>query len=410
MEYYYQSKRTILCVTIATIIIGFFWGLYFQAPSVVKTIFSALMILSAFVFPYGYIRNNDFDKFSNAILRIILFLGVVAVLRSVFNENADMYVFGNKWTTLFGNEYCALLLLPPLFTYLAADPENILYIKKINYRYMLIGAFFIFLFKFPLSTLAFFLPVFVPYVKRNYKLLIGIAVLHAVLGGTLGFNPARAYLLYLLFAFAAFFLVFVVKKLAITKFFCVSCIILPFFLFVSLLYNKNLNEPSFFENAQTYVVGKTEKRDLANDTRTFLYREMALDLTKTKSWIFGKGAFAHYYSLWFDQGLNGRFGRMGSEVPFLNFLMHGGVAYVFFYFLLLLYAIYKGLWKSNSRFVQCIAVVVTGWYFCSFVCDLTGARYYHMLFFMLLGCCLSDRFLNMNDDEIAMLFYEGENV
>lgn len=410
MEYYQKSKHSIVLVLVATMAIQFFWGRYFLAPSVVKAFFSALMILSAFFFPYSFIRNNDFDKISNVILRVILFLSVVAILRSVFNENADMYAFGNKWTTLFGNEYCALLLLPPLFTYLATESMNILYVKKINYQYLFIGAFFIFLFKFPLSIIVLLLPVFVPYVKRGYKLLIGAAVLHAVMGATFGSNPARSNFIYLLFAFAAFFLVFVVKKLAITKIFCVSCIILPFFLFVSLLYSNNRNETSFFEKAQTYIIGKTENRDLATDTRTFLYREMALDLTKTNSWMFGKGAFAHYYSLWFDRGVNGRFGRLGSEVPFLNFLLHGGIIYVLFYFLLLFYAIYKGLWKSNNRFVQCIAVVVTGWFFCSFVCDLTGACYYHILFFMLLGCCLSNRFLNMNDDEIAMLFNEGEYV
>lgn len=410
MNSYIKSKKTIVLVMIASIAIGFFWGLYFQAPGVVKAIFSALMILSALVFPYGYIRNNDFDKISNTILRVIILLSVVAVLRSVFNEEADMYAFGNKWMTLFGNEYCALLLFPPLFTYLATEPANILYAERINYQYMLIGAFFIFLFKFPLATIVLVLPVFVPYVKRSYKLLIGVAVLHAVLGGTLGLNPTRANFLYLLFAFAAFFLVFVIKKIAITKIFCISCLILPFILFVSMLYSNNRNESSFFESAQTYIIGKTDDRDLASDTRTFLYREMALDLTKTNSWMFGKGAFAHYYSLWFDRGVNGRYGRLGSEVPFLNFLMHGGVVYVAFYFLLLIYAVYKGLWKSNNRFVQCIAVVVTGWFFCSFVCDLTGARYYHVFFFMLLGCCLSNRFLNMNDDEIAMLFNEGEYV
>jgi len=410
MNSYIKSKKTIVLVMIASIAIGFFWGLYFQAPGVVKAIFSALMILSAFVFPYGYIRSNDFDKISNAILRIILALSVFSILRSVFNEDADMYAFGNKWTTLFGNEYCALLLLPPLFTYLATEPANILYAERINYQYMLIGAFFIFLFKFPLATIVLVLPVFVPYVKRSYKLLIGVAVLHTVLGATLGPNPTRANLLYLLFAVAAFFLVFVVRKKAVTKIFCISCVVLSFFFFVPLLYSNNHNEPSFFEKAQTYVIEKTENKDLATDTRTFLYREMALDLTKNDSWIWGKGAYAHYYSAWFGDRLNGRFGRIGSEVPFLNFLMHGGLVYVFFYFFLILYAIYKGLWKSNNRFVQCIAVVITGWFFCSFVCDLTGGRYYHMLLFMLLGCCLSERFLKMNDDEIAMLFYEGENI
>ena len=409
MNTYIKSKKTIMLVTIASMVIGFWWGHFALAPGVVKALFSALMILSAVFFPYGYIRNNDFDKISNAILRVILVLGVVAVVRSVLNEDVDMYALGNKWTTLFGNEYCALLLLPPLFTYLAVEPINVLYVKRINYQYMLLGAFFMFLFRFPLSTIVLLLPVFIPYVNRSYKLLIGVAVIHAVLGATLGNNPSRAFFLYLVFAIAAFYLVFIVRKIVVTRFFCISCIILPFFLFVSLLYN-NGNEPSFFEKAQTYIIGKTKNKDLATDTRTFLYQEMALDLTKTDSWIWGKGAFAHYFSFSFDEGLNGRFGRISSEVPFLNFLMHGGIVYVFFYFLLFLYAIYKGLWKSNSKFVQCIAVVVTGWYFCSFVCDLTGARYYHILFFILLGCCLSDRFLKMTDDEIALLFYEGENV
>lgn len=100
MNSYIKSKKTIVLVMIASIAIGFFWGIYFQAPGAVKAVFSALMILSALVFPYGYIRNNVFDKISNTILRVIILLSVVAVLRSVFNEEADMYAFGNKWMTL----------------------------------------------------------------------------------------------------------------------------------------------------------------------------------------------------------------------------------------------------------------------------------------------------------------------
>lgn len=403
MERYNISINSISLVTIATIAISFLWGLYFQAPSVVKAIFSVLMILSAVIFPYKLINKNDFDKTSNFLLKGLLILSVVAIVRSIFNDDPDMYSFGNKWMTLFGNEYCTLLLLPPLFTYLATNPLKIVFLKKINYYYMALGALCTILLKFPLAFLVIFLPVFFPYVKSNYRFLICIAFFQATTKAVWGDNPTRAIFLYLAFGIASYILVYVIKNHIITKIFCILTVLAPFVLFAPML-ASNIHEPSFFENAQTYITGKTDDSQLGTDTRTFLYYEMALDLTKTNSWVFGKGAFAHYYSAWFDEGVNGRFGRIGSEVPFLNFLMHGGIVYAFFYFALIAYAVYKGLWKSNNRFVQSIAVVAAGWFFNSFVCDLTGARYYHMVFFMLLGCCLSSRFLSMTDNEVALIF------
>lgn len=407
MEFYQNSKRVVVLVTIATVIIGFLWGLFSLAPSAVRIAFSVLMILSIIVFPYGLIRKNDFDRFPNVLLRMILALSIVAVLRSVFNENADMHAVGNKWLTLFGNEYCSLIFLPPLFTYLATIPLNIALVKKINYQYMLLGALCILLFKYPLASLVIWLPIFVPYVNRNYKMLIMMAMLEAVICAVTGENPTRAYFLYIAFSFLAYLFVYVIKKNNITRVFCVGCIVLPFVLFFPMMLSKNNNNLSFFQKAQATIINETKNSELATDTRTFLYREMAYDLTKTESWVWGKGAYAHYYSFSFDQGINGKYGRMTSEVPFLNFLMHGGIVYTALYFLLLVYAVYNGLWKGNNKFVQCIAVVATGWYFCSFICDLTGARYYHMVFFILLGCCFSRRFLSMSDEEISLLFDEG---
>ena len=232
-------------------------------------------------------------------------------------------------------------------------------------------------------------------------------MLQALLKATTGDNPTRAYFLTMLFALAAYLLAFVIKKKLITKIFCITCITLPLFLFIPMLFISRNMGLSFFEKSQSYLVDKVDDEELVTDTRTFLYFEMASDLTRTKSWVWGKGAFAYYYSDWFDLDVNGRFGRMSSEVPFLNFLMHGGLVYTCLYFLLLTYAVYNGLWKSNNMFVQSVAVVATGWFFCSFICDLTGARYYHMFFFMLLGCCFSKRFLSMSDDEIALLFDDG---
>lgn len=403
MDLYQKSKRSIIMVTLATVVIEFFWGQFFQAPSVIRAFFSFFMILSVFLFPYEFIKNNDFDKISNVILRLLLLLGCVAIIRSVLDENPGMYAFGNKWLTLFGNEICALLFIPPLYTYLATVPLCIAFLKKINHVYLFLGSLFILLSRYPLGHILICLPVFFSYVKRDYKILIGVAVLQSLLAAIMEDNPARIYIVFFGFALSAYILVYVIKRKALIKFFCIICIISPIFIFLPMLYKSDLNEPSVFNKLETYVNSNTGNRGYGTDTRTFLYYEMAWDLKKTDTWIWGKGAYAFYYSDLFDDGKIGRFGRQGSEVYLLNFLMHGGIIYAFLYFLLLVYAVYKGLWKSNNRFVQCIAVVITGWYFCGFVGDLIGCRYYHMVFFMLLGCCLSKRFLSMNDEEICSL-------
>lgn len=409
MDIYQKLSRSIFLVAIATTVLNIWPGSSF-APGAAKAFYSIIMILSVIFFPYTLIKNNDFDFISNIILRIILVLGVVAILRSVFNFDSDMYVFGNKWMTLFGNEYCALHFCPPLFTYLAAVPLSIACLKSINRIYMLFGAFFVLFFRCPLAYLLLNLSAFIPFLKRDYKILVGIAVLHAIVGVTMWDDPTRVFAIWGGFALMAYVLVFKVKRIFFTRLFCVICLILPFFLFIPLLFEKNINERSFFEEFQTYAQTKTEKGEYTTDTRTFLYHEMALDLTRTESWIWGKGAFAHYYSFYFDEDDNGRYGRLTSEVLLLNLLMRGGVVYVFFYFLLLAYAVYKGLWKSRNHFVQCIAVSVTGWFFCGFVADLIGCRYYHIMFFILLGCCLSNRFLNMSDEEIFLLLNDSDSV
>ncbi len=409
MESYRNIRLSIVFVTIATMIVAFFWGHSFMAPRVVRMFFVCLMILSMAVFPYRFIRENDFDKFSNFLLRLILILGVIAIIRSVFNENYDMYAFGNKWATLFGNEMAALLFVPPLFTYLSTKPLSVFLLSKINYQYMFWGALCFLWHKYPLAHLVICLSVFFPYVKRQYKILIGFAVLQALLGASDKYDSVRIFYLLLLFGLTAYVLVYKIKKINIIRFFCITCLVLPFFLFIPILFKSNVYNQTFFEKIQTYIIDNTGKRDLAADTRSFLYREMALDLAKSESWVWGKGAYAHYYSEWFDEGRNGKHGRMGIEVVFLNFLMHGGIVYVFLYNLLLVYAIYKGLWKSNNKFIQCCAVVITGWFLCGFIGDLLGCRYYHMFFYILLGCCLSKRFLSMNDEQIVLLF-KGNSI
>lgn len=400
-----KSRYTVKIVAYVSLFISSLWGLYFMAPGGVKAIFSLCMWISFALFPYRLIKNNDFTKAGNYFLVALITMAVFQILRSAISTDPDLYALGNKWVTLFGNEYTALLMLPPLFTYFGTLNYGVTMLKKTTYTYLVAGLILSVFMKFPLAMLTIFVIVFYPYVNRKYRILIIAAAAAAFIKATTGENPSRMYLIVIGFALLSYFLVYFCKNLKLIKMFAVSVIIAPLLLFIPIL-NLASQERTTFQKLQEYIMQKSNDESMASDTRTFLYLEMAEDLTDTNSWILGKGAFSRYYSLYFDQSSIGRFGRISSEVPFLNYLLRGGLCYVIAYFGLLIYAIYLGIWKSKNKFVKSIAIIALGWYFNSFIGDITGCRFYHLAFFLLLGCCLSRKWLNSSDDEIRAAISE----
>ena len=64
---------------------------------------------------------------------------------------------------------------------------------------------------------------------------------------------------------------------------------------------------------------------------------------------------------------------------------------------------YKSTWQGNNKFVRSIGIIAAGWYLNSFVGDITGCKFYHIAFFLLIGCCLSRRWLNYTDIDIKRI-------
>lgn len=397
-----NSKYVISIMAYTTLFVSSFWGLYMMAPGSVKALYSLSVWVCIAFFPYMLIRWNNFTKWTNYLLWTLLAMTVILILRSVFNSDKTLYAIGNKWLTLFGNEYCALLLLPPLFTYLGTIKYSVHLLKKVTFYYLLMALGLSVFLKFPMAMLSTFIIVFYPYANKKYRILIILAFAEAIIKSFWGENPTRMFLIIVPFALCSYFLVYINKNKKILRIFALLVIIAPWLLFVpALMLSKG--EKSWFQQAQQYIMQESGDKDLANDTRTFLYIEMANDLTKNNSWLFGKGAFSRYYSLYFDQSSLGRVGRISSEVPFLTHLLKGGILYVIAYYGLLIYAIYLGIWKGRNKFVHSIAVIALGWYFNSFVGDITGCRFYHLAFFTLLGCCLSKSWLNYSDNKIRYI-------
>lgn len=353
------------------------------------------------IFPYQLISDNTFSKTTNFFLKVLIVMGIVQTIRSALSSDPLLHAFGNKWLTLFFNEYSMFLLIPPIFAYLGNRDEGLFFLKKSTLTFLIIGIAFLALLKLPLADMAIFVGVFYPYVEKKYRILIIITIIEALL---LGIIASRAKFIVLFFTLSSYFLVYRIKRKLVIKLFCVFFTFAPFILVFSIL-TMGESEESILNKVLEMVASNSSDEGMAKDTRTFLYLEMAQDLTENESWFFGKGAYTHYYSDFFSYEMDSASNpvRNVSEVPFLNYLMHGGITYVFFYFGLILMGVYKGL-KSNNKFVQSIAIVAIGWYFISFLGDINGCKLFHLGFFLLLGVCLSPHWCDRTDDEIEDFF------
>lgn len=399
---YFGINRSINVAAFVSLMVFSFWGLYFMAPSIIKGMFSLCMWVSIFSVPFVLFRDNDFSKQANRLLCFLLIMAIFEIIRSVLNTEADMYAFGNKWFTLFGNEYTALLLLPPIYTFLGTKTYSVTLLKKTTYYYIVIGVFLSLLNRLPITVLSIYAGIFFPYVNKKYKILIGAVCLSAIVSAFFAENTGRMYIIVLFFSLASYILVYVFDFRRLRHAFVLVVLITPLLIFVPML-SQSDNGTSIFQEMQEVVLNETDNSDMATDTRTFLYLEMALDLTNDNAWLIGKGAFSHYYSHFFDQSSQGKFGRISSEVPFLNYLLRGGIIYTFAYFSLIILAVYNAVWKAQNKFVRSIGIIAVGWYFNSFIGDLTGCKFIHLAFFLLIGCCLSRKWLNYTDEEIKKI-------
>lgn len=393
-----KAKYSITFMLVGMIIIRF-WGLFFLAPQIIKLIYALLIYFSLIVFPYQIIKSNELIKYTKPIMYSLLCVSILQIIRSVFNTEDAMYAFGNKWITLFGNEYTSFIFIPPLFIFLSTIKEVPKYLIKSTFFYIISCFFMLLVGQNSFAYVSIFLLIFWPFIKTRYKVLTIITYIMTI---KFAFDGARMFLITSFFAFSAYFIVYKMKERFLKLFISITLISIPI-IFIPTLYLDDYkdNNKSYFQLLQKSFSEDNEKKEnFGSDTRTFLYVEMAQDLSNTNSWILGKGALSYYYSNFFDYDSQNKFGRLTSEVPFLNYLLRGGIIYISLYFGLILYAIWCAINYGKNKFVKSIAIILTGWIFNSFIGDITGCTFYHIGIFILTGCCLNKEWLNYSDYDI----------
>lgn len=394
-------KYSIICTISASLLIGI-WVVFPAAPTIIKFAYAILMYAGLILLPFGEMRKNDYGLFANIVLLLLVLDSLLLVCMSVYNTDPDMYEHGNKWITLFLNEYTFFSLIPPFFAYLAYSYENLIIVAKSMIIYMILA---LLMAPITLTNVAFlpvFFIVFFPFINNRYRILTIIATILSIL---LALKDSRMLLIVNFFSLASIFIVYVLKnRFWLLAFSCI-CVVIPFVVFTPIL-GLAKGELSFFQTILQFMAEHNYIED-HNDTRTFLYTEMSEDISINNAWVWGKGAYSHYLSSYFAQNDGGDSPlRMLSEVPFLNMLLHGGLFYIVIYYLLLLIAIIKGIFWGKNNFVKMASLLLSGWFLNTFIGDLTGCRFYHLGFFFLLGCCLSKKILSYTDLEIQLIIDE----
>ena len=394
-----SPKYTIICVGIATLFIGLWGEMFSTAPTIIKIIYSALLYCSLVLFPMTYIKNNDFGNWTNGILYFIIADSILLVCMTIYNTDPDMYLHGSKWLTLFLNEYTLFALFPPLYIFLAAKADNFSIFSKYLALFIILSLSLAPIQTNSIAFLPIFFIAFIPYISSKHKFLFIITIIISILTAI---SRVRMLMIVNVFSFTALFLVYLFRSKYISLIFSLLCITIPFIVFIPIL-GLAKGELSFFQKIMEYLAENKIIED-TNDTRTLLYLEIAEDIETNNTWIFGKGAYCHYYSNYFYLNDGDDPTRTLVEVPFLYMLLKGGIVYVIPYYTVLVIAIIKGILLGKNKFVRLASIIITGWYVNSFIGDLNGCRFYHLGFFFLVGCCLSNKILAYSDVEIQLLF------
>lgn len=390
----FKKSRVLFFIFFATSL-GNMIGSFFDAyPQWLKTIFGSCIYISLYLLSIPLLKFNfkSISKISKFILWGLFVMGVVAIIRGVFAYNS---LTGNKYITLFFNPTFAPIFFLPLFSlYNSAAiikdiPKYLLinvviicscvWIHSIDLRIILPACMMSPLMNKKGKTVVVILALLCVYVNMPNVQLLG--------GGT------RKLLVVCFFACLSYLLVYIIKSDKIILITSIAISILP----LAIIYaNLSGNNGSLFAQLSESTSSKNIN---AQDSRTFLYQELALDITNNNAWIWGKGAYSSYYSAYFAQdSISGV--RGGIEVTLLLYLLRSGIVYVVFLIVIMQRAIYSALYHSRSKWLVFVALNINGFYLNAFAGDFCSFDLTTVLVWVFIGLCLNKNWLDLTDTDI----------
>lgn len=367
-----------------------------------KYISSLLLWFAIFKFPYTKFTLRNYAIFDKTCIILMIILVSLSIIKTPFINDNFIYsnpLYGNKYISWIFNHYSILLFYPILFIGISTQIKLLKQIAQTLfitiYLVMILSLFSPFI----ENHIFYFIPLLLPFF-RNHKLILTTTITLFLLKACGVLGVLRIHTIYFILAFISFFLCTKIRNNKIIKITVITLTLLPlYFIFNALIYKE-----SAFEKIKDY----TNNKEMQEDTRTFLYKELYQDLIDNQSLWFGKGSHSFYYTEYFSKNDMYEY-RNTSEVPILNLMLKVGLLFVLIYLILMLRAIYLAIWKSQNWYLKSCGIILAGDFLLQFIGNMQGPYLYSITIYTIIGISLSKDWRRMTDKDIKELISRRKN-
>jgi hypothetical protein len=348
-----------------------------------KKIIITYWLYSIFITVLGLVLSENYWDYKNVLFHYIpvVFISLTIFLGIRFEENLDILKFLMNIifpiTTIIG------ILLYIIF-------NEFLY--KNDYDFLITR----------LTIPIFFFVLAVPFLTRKNKILILIfSIFYIFIDPLWRTNIIRIGACWI---FVIIYLTFGLNKKLLNIFGIVTLIIPLIFLYTGYTGKLDIFEYYTIDNSELNL---TQRKQFSN-TRTFLYVEV-IDSMKNKdnSLLFGGGASNGYQTNYFfdtNVSISTNQERYKTEVAFLNTLNRSGLIGALLEILILFFAAYYAINKSNNNFCKLLALYLYLSYVLYFIELPQAVNLGYFFYYFIIGICLNNSFRQSDDKKIKFLF------
>lgn len=382
----------IILLIIPAIFTSFFYGKIVVVNSIcLYTLFFTIIILLLK-------QKNNLSEYLP--FWIFYFLNIVIFVRGIF----DLKSYQDQIS--FFSNMIFITLLYPLYIILIRQYNIIKILKSILYigfPLSIITYFFkpsdgFLSFQHNISFIYFFV-LLIPFLKNKWKIII---ILIVIIGVTYDITR-RSFLInsfvsiFILILYYIFSLKFL-KKIA--KYSLIILSISPIiFLILGLFGIFNVFKIS--EDSGIVLKGSGFERDALVDSRTEIYYDVFSELSNQNSYILGLGGNGKtpttLSDISNDYFLTYKEGRRGTESGMLNYFQWGGCLTAFSYFILLFYASYLAIFKSNNILHLLLGIFLSFKILYSFIEDQIATNLATFYIMAMIGFCYNRKIREMDN-------------
>lgn len=364
-----------------------------------KVLFWGLFFISIAFLPLRNLRKLNF-KFGLLFLLIFIF-AISNTLRGLDNRNGQTII------SILGNPAFFLFEFAPIFVVLSNSNYMPYLLSKTIIWSVIISIFSYVMFdSFVFANVAVFFVAILIAIKRSTK------INYVILAISIGLYSSIVEEYRLLFIAIVLFIpiLILIKSCKSFRIFRRFSILYSSFLLgvpIVLIAVSVVFQTSVFQLAQDYFISSSSMdKSTVEDTRSFLFIEVFNDLNSHNALLLGKGSTGRIETVLSDEidktVINGE--RAFVEVLYLEFMRRGGLVYAFVFYLLLVASIIHSLRNSKNRFLLIISMSLSSFYFIAFIGINPVFSLTIVVFWILIGMCISKRWNNYSDGEIEYLF------